>query len=317
MSENINENIYDVDHILLKRTTNGIAGTTSVSGLSFGEVIVVSDTVDENESNYLAIQPNGESSNKTFVKGQPDTIVNNAVYFTEENGQIQLTDDNSTPLSFDVSAGNVSYISGTTTYTDGTVGDTLNDILSGDTFVENAVNANNFNVTVGTSTQCYVIGVTDTSGYNSGYINTKVYFDASSGVLYGAAWNDFAEHRLCTTDTPGVCVVESVNGVLIPSEAYKQGGACIISDTYGMVIGEKSENSSPVAVAGRVLAFVENKEKLQPGDALKTAPEGKLAKMSRHEIRRYPDRIVGYVSEIPTYETWNNVEVNGRVWVKI
>lgn len=316
----MNENIYGVDQILLKRTTSGIAGTTGVSGLSFGEVVVVSETVTENESsyenNYLAIQPNGVSSNKTFVKGQPDTIVNNAVYFTEENNQIQLTDDKSTPLSFDVSAGNVSYISGTT-YADGTVGDTLNDILTGSTSVNKATNANNFNVTVGSSTQCFVIGVTGTSGYNSGYINANVYFNASSGVLYGAAWNDFAEHRLCTTDTPGVCVVEAVNGVLIPSDAYKQGGAYIISDTYGMVIGEKSENSSPVAVAGRVLAFVENKEKLQPGDALKTAPEGKLAKMSRHEIRRYPDRIVGYVSEIPTYETWNNVEVNGRVWVKI
>jgi len=41
--------------------------------------------------------------------------------------------------------------------------------------------------------------------------------------------------------------------------------------------------------------------------------------MSREEIREWPDRIVGYVSEIPTYKYWGSdkVEVNGRIWIKI
>ena len=41
--------------------------------------------------------------------------------------------------------------------------------------------------------------------------------------------------------------------------------------------------------------------------------------MSREEIVNYPDRIIGTVSEIPTYETWgtNNVKVNGRIWITV
>ena len=41
--------------------------------------------------------------------------------------------------------------------------------------------------------------------------------------------------------------------------------------------------------------------------------------MTREEIRDYPDRIVGIVSEIPNYEYWgeNNIKVNNRIWIKI
>jgi hypothetical protein len=41
--------------------------------------------------------------------------------------------------------------------------------------------------------------------------------------------------------------------------------------------------------------------------------------MTRDEIKEYPDRIIGIVSEIPTYETWgtNNIKVNGRIWIRV
>jgi hypothetical protein len=41
--------------------------------------------------------------------------------------------------------------------------------------------------------------------------------------------------------------------------------------------------------------------------------------MTREEIREWPDAIVGFVSEVPTYDTWGseNVPVNGRIWIKI
>jgi hypothetical protein len=41
--------------------------------------------------------------------------------------------------------------------------------------------------------------------------------------------------------------------------------------------------------------------------------------MTREEIREWPDRIIGIVSEIPQYETWgeNNIKVNNRIWIKI
>jgi hypothetical protein len=75
-----------------------------------------------------------------------------------------------------------------------------------------------------------------------------------------------------------------------------------------------------LAVSGRVLAYpYENIEEYNPGDAVCSGPNGTISKMSREEIREYPERIVGTVSEIPKYETWgeNNIKVNGRIWIKV
>ena len=44
--------------------------------------------------------------------------------------------------------------------------------------------------------------------------------------------------------------------------------------------------------------------------------------MTREEIQKYPDRIVGTVSCVPKYEEWGDgdrgpVKVNGRIWIKV
>lgn len=41
--------------------------------------------------------------------------------------------------------------------------------------------------------------------------------------------------------------------------------------------------------------------------------------MTRAEIMQYPERIIGTVSEIPSYDTWgeNNIKVNNRIWIRI
>jgi len=59
--------------------------------------------------------------------------------------------------------------------------------------------------------------------------------------------------------------------------------------------------------------------KYKAGDAVCSAPDGKISLMTREEIKEWPDRIIGYVSEIPNYENWgsNNTAVNGRIWIKI
>ena len=59
----------------------------------------------------------------------------------------------------------------------------------------------------------------------------------------------------------------------------------------------------------------EPKETYNPGDAVCSGPNGTISKMTRAEIRDYPERIVGTVSEIPTYEVWGsgNIKVNGVV----
>ena len=44
--------------------------------------------------------------------------------------------------------------------------------------------------------------------------------------------------------------------------------------------------------------------------------------MTREEIQKYLDRIVGTVSCVPEYEEWGDgdrgpVKVNGRIWIKV
>ena len=140
-------------------------------------------------------------------------------------------------------------------------------------------------------------------------------------VLYGAAWNDYAEFRTQEeTVEPGYCVASSNNGQVYKTTEKFQACDGIVSDTFGFAIGETDECKTPLAVAGRVLAYFHgNREDYNAGDTVCAGPEGKVMKMTREEIREYPDRIVGIVSEIPEYETWGsgNVAVNNRIWIKI
>lgn len=163
----------------------------------------------------------------------------------------------------------------------------------------------------------FLIGVQSRSeGYQQLYAVPAKY--TQTGMVTEAMWNDYAEGRNCPyLIEPGMCMVEAGGGKVRPSEDYLETPAGIASNTHGMFIGSSVPNAKPIAVAGRVLAFVEDKKCLKIGDALKTAPNGKVAKMTRREMRKYPEKIVGYVSEFPTYENYNDVPVNGRIWVRV
>ena len=151
-------------------------------------------------------------------------------------------------------------------------------------------------------------------------ISNSVYIN-SNGKLYGAVWNDYAEYRETNREIePGRCVIEVGDGSLTLAFGRLQPGANIVSDTFGFAIGETEINKTPLAVSGRVLAYPnEPRESYHPGDPVCSGPNGTISRMTRKEVREYPDRIVGTVSEIPNYETWGtgNVEVNGRIWIKV
>lgn len=162
----------------------------------------------------------------------------------------------------------------------------------------------------------YLLGVVEKEGRQTLYSVPAQY--TQTGMVTEAMWNDYAEGRNCPyLIKPGMCMVEAGGGKVRPSEDYLETPAGIASNTHGMFIGSSVPNAKPIAVAGRVLAFVEDKKDLKVGDALKTAPNGKVAKMTKREMRKHPDKIVGYVSEFPTYENYNNVPVNGRIWVRV
>lgn len=93
-----------------------------------------------------------------------------------------------------------------------------------------------------------------------------------------------------------------------------------MSDTFGFAIGETDEAKCPIAVSGRVLAFpYEERSTFIPGEAVCAAPNGTVSRMTREEVREYPERIIGTVSAIPNYEFWGEekVPVAGRIWIKV
>lgn len=142
----------------------------------------------------------------------------------------------------------------------------------------------------------------------------------TNGRVYGAIWNDFAEYRISDENEAGRVICENGDGTLSRSHKRLQPGASIISDTFGFAIGETEYAKTPIAISGRVLAHThEDWWTFEPGEPVCAGPNGTVSKMSRREVRKYPDRIIGTVSELPTYEYWgdNHIEVNNRIWIKL
>lgn len=138
--------------------------------------------------------------------------------------------------------------------------------------------------------------------------------------VIGAVWNDYAEYRAANTREPGRVIRETGEGSLVLATERLMPGCEIISDTFGFSIGKTDENNTPVAIAGRVLAYTyEPRETFVAGEPVCSGPNGTVSKMTREEVKEYPDRIIGTVSEIPDYETWGsgNVPVNNRIWIRI
>lgn len=162
-------------------------------------------------------------------------------------------------------------------------------------------------------------GYTQAVSYSGATISEAGYIHGNK--VYGSVWNDYAEYRQTHHKVrPGQCVYEKGDGSLAISYERMMPGANIVSDTFGFAIGETDDCKTPLAVSGRVLAYpYEPKEEYKAGDAVCSGPNGTISKMTRAEIRDYPERIIGTVSEIPSYEVWGsgNVKVDGRIWIKV
>ena len=183
----------------------------------------------------------------------------------------------------------------------------------------NATNATNVNIAADTSSKIYVLGATTTG-------NTRIYRESSvymqNNVLFGAAWNDYAEYRESNIAQPGRCIIENGDDTLRLSTERLQRGAEIVSDTFGFAIGETDTCKTPIAVSGRVLAYgYEDREQFKShiGYPVCSGPNGTVSIMTDEEEQLYPSRIIGYISAVPDYEIWGtgNVKVDGRIWIRI
>lgn len=170
-----------------------------------------------------------------------------------------------------------------------------------------------------TSSKIYVLG-SDGIGYSNIYRESSVYM--SGNVLYGAAWNDYAEYRESIITNPGICIIEKGDDTLIQSTERLQPGASIISDTFGFAIGETDNCKTPIAVSGRVLAYpYESREEFKKniGHPVCSGPYGTVSIMTDEEYREKGYLAIGTISAVPDYEEWGigKVKVNGRIWIKI
>lgn len=175
-------------------------------------------------------------------------------------------------------------------------------------------------------------------GYYVAHYGTPYYVGIAGGTytqsqlwkqgdtVTGAAWNDYAECREADTQDPGYVLIEVGDDTLTKSTERLQAFAGVSSDTYGFSQGETEKAKTPIGVSGRVLVYTyQDRNNYKPGDCVCAAPGGTVDIMTREEVVQWPDRIVGTVSCVPTYETWGGgegsdrppVAVNGRIWIKI
>ena len=147
--------------------------------------------------------------------------------------------------------------------------------------------------------------------------------------LYGAVWNDYAEFRETKEEIePGRCIREVGDDTLILTTERLMRGCEIVSDTFGMAIGQSERCNTPTAASGRVLAYpYESLEEFKShiGYCVCSGPNGTVSIMTEEEEEKYPGRIIGTISAVPDYDIWycgdskkpDEVKVNGRVWIRI
>ena len=144
--------------------------------------------------------------------------------------------------------------------------------------------------------------------------------------ITGAVWNDYAECRESDCEEYGYVLMENGDDTLSKTTERLSHFAGISSDTWGFSQGETDKAKTPIAVAGRVLAYpYQDRNNYKPGDCVCAAPGGTVDIMTREEIINWPDRVVGTVSCVPDYEEWGggenadrpSVKVNGRIWIKV
>lgn len=162
-------------------------------------------------------------------------------------------------------------------------------------------------------------GTTDPD--NTTRLNYDGYLYATK--FYNSVWNDIADFQPLAKGTeyvPGKCYYDTLEGAKICKERCQKSAMGILSDTYGFGVGaEEGSNKAPFAVAGWVLAFVD--DVCEPGDVLTNGEHGNLVKMREVEKTLYPERIVAIYKRPETDKFWgpegHKIDVKGRHWVKV
>jgi hypothetical protein len=178
-----------------------------------------------------------------------------------------------------------------------------------------------------TSSSIYVSNSSPSTSPSTGALRVLggigVQGDIWGGNVFNANWNsDYAEKRLFKgfRPMPGKVCIENGDETISYSTDRLQAGGKIISDTYGSLLNSLLPGGIPIALSGRVLAYLDRdypEFSSILNMAVGTGKDGNLSIMTREEIREYPERVVGIIIAIPKYKEWHGIEVNGRVWIQV
>ncbi|MDR0675510.1 MAG: hypothetical protein LBF97_00515, partial [Elusimicrobiota bacterium] len=228
------------------------------------------------------------------------------------DGTISINCSNGLSLGKDITITNSLTVKGTTTLTlDATLLSKLS--VASSTTLQGQVKityaeSDSSTATKAASAAALIVG--STSGSGSIYAHGKV---------YSAVWNDIVDFIEIDEDTIveyGKVYVLNNNTYRICKKRGEKGIIGISSDTYGLSTGSREGiKQMPIAVAGFVLAYV-NKI-YESGTELIACKNGILKKANIVERLFNRAAIVGTFYKPEKQEKWNNIEVDGRHWVKV
>ncbi len=140
--------------------------------------------------------------------------------------------------------------------------------------------------------------------------------------IWNAVWNDIADFQLLNDELiHGKCYFDTKDGARICNERCQLSVIGIASDTfgYGVGTGANPNQEVPIAVAGWVLAYVD--QEYECGTPLTNDAQGNLTAMTKEEKMEFPERIVALYKKPETAEFWgpagSEIRVNNRHWVKV
>ena len=155
--------------------------------------------------------------------------------------------------------------------------------------------------------------------------SSKLYFNPSTGSLtatkvYNAVYSDIVDFVEISENLDieygKVYIINNTGNIQLSNQYCEKGIIGIASDTYGYGLGVgKGTKQLPICIGGFVLAHVD--KIYEPGTSLTSGPNGVLTEIFEEDKYKYPERIVGVFFKPEPNEIWNDINVNGRHWVKV
>ena len=140
--------------------------------------------------------------------------------------------------------------------------------------------------------------------------------------VWNSVWNDYADFQFLGEKEfiPGKVYYDTIEGARLCHERCQLAVMGIASDTFAHIVGTNpEENQVPIAVAGWVLAYVD--QEYPCGTPLTNDKDGNLTEMTLQEKRDFPERMVATYKKKELKDNFGTrtkqISVNGRHWVKV